>query len=193
LILNSSKDILESHLINMASDLSSIPTSFATCSIGAASDPLEKKLRAISSAGFQGIELAFPDLLTFANSHLKREVQETDYDAICEAGREVKKLCADIGLKIVMLQPFANYEGWPEGSKEKTEALERAKGWIRIMEVVGTDMLQVGSSDSPGITSDRDQLAKDLGVLADMLAEKGFRLAYENWCWCVYRSMYSLR
>jgi sugar phosphate isomerase/epimerase len=177
----------------MASDLSSIPTSFATCSIGADSDPLEKKLKAIASGGFQGIELSFPDLLTFASSYHKKDISESDYNSLCEAGKEVKKLCADVGLKIVMLQPFANYEGWPEGSKEKTEALERAKGWIQIMEVVGTDMLQVGSSDSPSITSDRDQLAKDLGVLADMLAEKGFRLAYENWCWCVYPSTYSLR
>jgi hypothetical protein len=170
-------------LPKMASDLSSIPTSFATCSIGAGSDPLEKKLRAIASGGFQGIELAFPDLLTFANSQLKREVQETDYESICEAGKEVKKLCSSLNLKIVMLQPFANYEGWSEGSKEKKDALDRAKGWIRVMEAVGTDMLQVGSSDSPAITSDRDALAKDLGVLADMLSEKGFRLAYENWCW----------
>lgn len=28
----------------------------------------------------------------------------------------------------------------------------------------------------------------DLQQLADLLAEKGFRLAYENWCWATYAS-----
>jgi len=41
----------------------------------------------------------------------------------------------------MMLQPFANFEGWSEGSKERKEAFERAKGWIKIMQVVGTDLL----------------------------------------------------
>ena len=29
-------------------------------------------------------------------------------------------------------------------------------------------------------------MAADLGELADMLAEKGYRLAYENWCWATH-------
>lgn len=54
------------------------------------------------------------------------------------------------------------------------------------MEALGTDMLQVGSSDSEGITGDINELAGDLAELADMLAEKGFRIAYENWCWATH-------
>ena len=42
-----------------------------------------------------------------------------------------------------MLQPFSNFEGWPQGSKERGDAFSRAKGWIQIMQAVGTDMLQV--------------------------------------------------
>jgi sugar phosphate isomerase/epimerase len=51
------------------------------------------------------------------------------------------------------------------------------------MEAVGTDMLQVGASDAPGISTSFDDLAADLAELADLCAEKGFRIAYENWCW----------
>lgn len=59
------------------------------------------------------------------------------------------------------------------------------------MEAVGTDMLQVGSSDSEGIATDPDLVAADLQELADMLAEKGFKLAYENWCWSTHAPKWS--
>ena len=82
----------------------------------------------------------------------------------------------------MMLQPFANFEGWKEGSTERKEAFERAEGWIRIMKALSTDMLQVGSSDSEGIGG-KDEAVRDLRELASMLAKEGFRLAYEPWCW----------
>lgn len=116
---------------------------FATCSIGSSSDPLPKKLEAISSAGFQSIELSFPDLLAYASSIVKKEVDPQDFDTLCTVGRQVKSLCEDLRLKILMLQPFANFEGWPAGSKERDDAFRRAEGWVKIMHAVGTDMLQV--------------------------------------------------
>jgi hypothetical protein len=45
-----------------------------------------------------------------------------------------------------MLQPFANFEGWPKESSERKDAFNRAAGWSSIMEAVGTDMLQVSYS-----------------------------------------------
>jgi sugar phosphate isomerase/epimerase len=131
------------------SALDSIPTSFASVSVGTPETPLETKLKAISSAKFQAIELGFPDLLSFASSYHKQEIKEDDYDSLCSAGAEVKSLCKQHNLKIVMLQPFSNFEGWPHGSKERNDAFARAKGWIKIMQAVGTDMLQVSLSFSP--------------------------------------------
>lgn len=43
--------------------------------------------------------------------------------------------------------------------------------------------LQVGSTDAEDASPCLEQHAEDLREPADMLAEKGFRLAYENWCW----------
>ncbi len=86
----------------------------------------------------------------------------------------------------MMLQPFSNFEGWSKGSKERADAFVRAKGWMRIMEALGTDMLLVGSSDSEGISGDIGVLAGDLAELADLAADKGFRIAYENWCWATH-------
>ncbi|PBP24847.1 xylose isomerase-like protein [Diplocarpon rosae] len=163
--------------------LNSIPTSFASVSVGTPSDPLEKKLQAISSAKFQAIELGFPDLLSFASSYHGKEIQEKDYTCLCTAGAEIKKLCQTYNLRIMMLQPFANFEGWDKGSREREDAFIRANGWIKIMQAVGTDMLQVGSSDAPNMITDKKTIASDLAELADLLAPHGFRLAYENWCW----------
>ena len=150
----------------------SIPTSFATCSIGIG-DPsatLLDKLRAISEASFDGIELSMPDILSYGKSTNGAEPDPRDYDTLVKLAQEIKKITSDLNLKILMLQPFANFEGWPKGSQEREEAFTRAKGWFRIMEAVGTDMLQVGSSDSPGITSNFDELAADLAELADLAA-----------------------
>jgi len=125
------------------SSLSSIPLSFASVSVGTPETPLEDKLSAISSAGFTAIELGFPDLLSFAQSLFKKEVAEDDYSSLCHAGTEVKTLCKKYNLRIMMLQPFSNFEGWAPGSKEREDAFARARGWIQIMHAVGTDMLQV--------------------------------------------------
>ena len=125
-----------------------VPTCYASCSIGKPSDSLSAKLDAISAAGFDAIELSFPDLLNFAQSFLEKDVKEKDYDDLCRAGNEVKELCKARRLKILVLQPFSNFEGWPEGSSERKDAFERAHGWIRIMQAVGTDMLQVRLEDS---------------------------------------------
>ncbi|KAH6646018.1 3-dehydroshikimate dehydratase [Truncatella angustata] len=168
-------------------DGSEIPTSYATCSIGyKESHTLPIKLKAIADAGFDAVELSMPDIQAYGKFLYGQEIDEKDYDTLVKVGKEIKKQVDEHGLKILMLQPFANFEGWPKGSEERKDAFDRAKGWVRIMEAVGTDMLQVGSSDAPGISSSFDELAGDLAELADLLAEKGFRIAYENWCWATH-------
>lgn len=171
--------------------LKDLPLSYASVSIGCKDEhTLPKKLDAIAAAGFQGIELGMPDLVSFANEHLrpKEEISNYDFDDLCTATEEVKKICDSKGLKIMMLQPFANFEGWPEGSSERKDAFTRAKGWTRIMQACGTDMLQIGSTDSPEekIGNDRERFVSDLRELADILVKKGLRIAYENWCWSTH-------
>ncbi|GAW23707.1 hypothetical protein ANO14919_132820 [Xylariales sp. No.14919] len=161
-----------------------VPASYATCSIGhKASHTLPEKLKAIASAGFDGIELSMPDILAYGKQLRGAEPNPGDYEALVEIGQAIKSLARGLGLDILMLQPFANFEGWPKDSEKRRDAFDRARGWMRVMQAVGTDMLQVGSSDAEGISSDFDELAADLAELADLCAEKGLRIAYENWCW----------
>lgn len=169
--------------------LQDIPVSYATCSIGCKPEhTLPKKLDAIASAGFTGIELSMPDILAFASEFLKKEVGPKDWDDLCTAAKAIKSQTDAKGLKVMMLQPFANFEGWPEGSPERRDAFDRANGWIRIMQACGTNLLQVGSSDSPAskIGHDRIRFVQDLRRLASLLSQSGFRLAYENWCWSTH-------
>lgn len=86
-----------------------------------------------------------PDILEFASMHLRKEVGPDEYDDLVTASRLTKAMCDAKGLKVLMLQPFSNFEGWAEGSSEREDAFRRAKGWIKIMEAAGTDMLQVFS------------------------------------------------
>ncbi|EED21171.1 3-dehydroshikimate dehydratase, putative [Talaromyces stipitatus ATCC 10500] len=170
------------------SSLRKIPLSFASCSIGKTTDSLTQRLEAISSAGFTAIELSFPDIKQYAEQLLNKQVRRDDYPDLCRAAQEIGKLCQQLGLEIMMLQPFANFEGWPKGSREREEAFTRAKKWIELMKACGADLLQVGSTDSSDdrITTDRSEIVKDLQELADMLAKENFCLAYEDWCWSTH-------
>lgn len=123
--------------------LASIPLCFASCSLGKPTDSLSDRLTYLARAGFEYIELSFPDLQAYASSTQGKDVGEKDWDALEEAAKGVKKLCEELKIKVFILQPFSNFEGWKEGSEEYKDAWERVEGWIRIMKAVGTDTLQV--------------------------------------------------
>lgn len=126
------------------SSVQNIPLSYASCSIGCApSDTLPHKLEAISQAGFISIELSFPDILEYGAHLLGHPIAPENYAELCEVAVEIRRLCDASSLTVMMLQPFANFEGWPKGSRERKDAFDRASGWIEIMKVVGTDLLQV--------------------------------------------------
>ena len=174
--------------------LQTIPISYASCSLGNPSSPppLLDRLDAISRAGFAAVELSFPDILSYGVNLLGHRVAAKDYDALCKVAGAIKAECDGRKLRVMMLQPFANFEGWKDGALNadgedgRKDAFERARGWVRIMEAVGTDVLQVGSSDTPLEKLDLDRVVPDLRELCDMLGQRGFRLAYENWCWSTH-------
>ncbi|KAL2839592.1 xylose isomerase-like protein [Aspergillus pseudoustus] len=168
----------------------SIPLSYATCSIGTPDTPLPQKLTLLSQAGFTGIELAFPDLLSHASSLYNRDISPSDYGSLTSAAKDIRSLAIKNGLAILMLQPFSNFEGWPRGSSEHEDAFKRAKGWCAIMDAAGIEILQVGSTDTPlGKLSPKERLradiVQDLRELCDILSSTSpkMRVAYENWCW----------
>lgn len=177
--------------------LASIPISYASCSLGCKPEhTLPRKIDAIASAGFTGMELSMPDIVAFANEHLRPKEQDQpqnpignkDFEDLCATAKLIKTMCKAKGIEIMLLQPFANLEGWPQDSDGRKDAWERVYGWIRIMEACGCKTMQVGSTDTPAdsITTDGDAIVDDLRELADLLAKTNMRVAYENWCWSTH-------
>lgn len=183
-------------------DTPSIPLSLASCSIGLPKHSLHQKLEAISQSGFRGIELSFPDIVSHAQE-LRRlgqlpglapdaEIQEDDYPTLVKAAEHIRHLCSTHGLTVIVIQPFSNFEGWDAQThpKERQAVFDKAKGWVQIMDAAGTDMLQVGSTDTPShkIAFDKKTLAADLAELADLLRahNPSYKIGYENWCWATH-------
>src|SRR3954471_14173306 len=73
--------------------------SIATVSLGGT---LMEKLQAIAAAGFDGVEIFENDLLYFDGSPA-----------------EVKAICTDLGLRILLFQPFPDFEAAPRARMPK--------------------------------------------------------------------------
>lgn len=131
-----------------------------------------------------------PDLVSFAQqtSSSGDKIDDHSFNILVKAASNLKPILEKEGLEVMLLQPFANFEGWPADSPERKDAFQRLEGWTRIMQAVGCKTLQVGSTDTPTskIGTDRSRFVSDLRELADYLAERGLRIAYENWCWSTH-------
>ncbi|KAK4223857.1 xylose isomerase-like protein [Podospora fimiseda] len=109
-------------LINFFCAIKHLQVAFESSSIGLPHHTLHQKIEAIRAAGFQGIELSFPDLLSYAKLHFgRKDIKEEDYETLSEAAKAVQLLC----------------------SKERKDAFDRPQGWIKIMEAAGINMLQL--------------------------------------------------
>jgi 4-hydroxyphenylpyruvate dioxygenase len=136
-------------------------TSIATVSI---SGGLAEKLEAIAAAGFQGIEIFENDLLSFDGT-------PTD------VGKRIREL----GLNIIALQPFRDFEGMPEPQRART--FDRAERKFDVMEELGCDTLLVCSNVSPLSLGGIDRAAADFHELGERAAKRGFRVGFEALAW----------
>jgi 4-hydroxyphenylpyruvate dioxygenase len=136
-------------------------TSIATVSI---SGTLELKLRAISQAGFNGVEIFENDLLTAQKS-----------------AREIGALMRELGLKCTLFQPFRDFEGMPDTVRPRI--FERLERKFDVMEELGTDSLLVCSNVSPVSSGDRGRITADLRELGERAAKRGLRVGYEALAW----------
>src|SRR5437868_5853180 len=135
--------------------------SIATVSLGGT---LIEKLQAIAAAGFDGIEIFENDLLYFDGSPA-----------------EVKGICADLGLRILLFQPFRDFEAAPRARMRKN--FDRAELKFDVMEQLGADLMLVCSNIAPDTIGDDSVAAEDLRALGGRAARRGFRIGYEALAW----------
>jgi 4-hydroxyphenylpyruvate dioxygenase len=143
------------------SALAPLCRSIATVSV---SGTLAEKLAAISAAGFTGVEIFENDLLYFEGS-------PTD----------VRRMAADLGLAIVLYQPFRDFEG--VSAERLARNLERVKRKFDVMHELGTDRLLVCSNVSPDTVCDDALAIEQLGQLALAAEAAGVVTCYEALAW----------
>jgi len=136
-------------------------TSIATVSI---SGSLPEKLEAIAAAGFDGIEIF-----------------EQDFIAHDGTPRDVGAQIRDLGLEIMLFQPFRDFEGLPDPLRAK--AFDRAERKFDLMQELGTDLVLVCSSCHPASLGGIDRAAADLHELGERAATRGLRVGYEALAW----------
>ena len=136
-------------------------TSIATVSL---SGTLGEKLEAIAAAKFDAVEIFENDLVTYSGPPA-----------------DVRKACGDLGLDIITLQPFRDFEGMPAGQRERGFA--RAERKFDVMQELGTDLLMICSNVSPDSLGGIDRAAADLRELGERAAKRGLRIAFEALAW----------
>ena len=135
--------------------------SIATVSLGGT---LMEKLNAIAAAGFDGVEIFENDLLYFDGSP-----------------RDVKRIAADLGLRILLFQPFRDFEAAPRA--RMTKNFDRAELKFDVMEQLGADLMLVCSNTAPDAIDDDAVAAEDLRALGERAARRGLRIGYEALAW----------
>ena len=128
---------------------------------------LGAKLEAIAEAGFSGVELYEPDLTGFA-----------------ESPKEVSRRVASLGLKIVVFQPFHDFEGLTGELRDRAFARLEAK--LALLEALGADTLMVGTSTHAQAIGDSDAILDDLAELAERTGKRGLRAALIALPWARY-------
>ncbi len=136
-------------------------TSIATVSL---SGGLGEKLEAIAAARFDAVEIFENDLVTFNGTP-----------------SDVRRACADLGLEIVTLQPFRDFEGMPDNQRARVFA--RAERKFEVMKELGCDLLMICSNVSPDALGGIDRAAADLRELGERAAKHGMRVAFEALAW----------
>ena len=136
-------------------------TSIATVSL---SGGLAEKLEAIAAAQFTGVEIFESDLLSFNGTP-----------------RDVARIVASLGLKIVTFQPFRDFEGMPEPQRSRTFA--RAERKFDLMGELGADLLMICSDVAPDSLGGIDRAAADFHELGERARKRGIRVGFEALAW----------
>jgi 4-hydroxyphenylpyruvate dioxygenase len=135
------------------------------------SGTLDEKLEAASAAGFDGVEIFEPDLLS---SPLRPS--------------EVRESAEALGLSIDLYQPFRDFEAVSPAQLKRN--LRRAEAKFDLMEQLGADTILVCSNVSADAIDDDALAAEQLRTLAERADERGLMIAYEALAWGRHVSEY---
>lgn len=143
-------------------------TSIATVCL---SGSLAEKLRAAAAAGFDGVELFEPDVISAV-----------------ESPEEIRALATRLGLTLDLYQPMRDVEGVSED--EFARVLHRAEAKFTLMPRLGMDTVLCCSNVATATVDDDAHSALQLRRLGDLAARYGVRIAFEALAWGTFVSDY---
>ena len=164
------------------------PLSLATATVSLGSPgvhDIRSILEAAASNGLKGIEICYNNLHHHAAHLLGSTSAEVDQSTMVRAAEDVKRMCDELGLTIIVLQPFASYDGLVDAEKHR-KMVDRFTRWLELAHALGTDTIQMPSNfDKTGTTGDTDRLVADMVEIADLASEEDpvIRIAYEAVAW----------
>ncbi len=128
------------------------------------SGTLKEKLQAIAAAGFDAVEIFENDLISFDGN-----------------AKAVREMASDLGLEILLFQPFRDFEGMPE--PQRSRAFDRAERKFDLMQELDTDLLLICSSLSPDALPGLERAAEDLHELGERAKARDLRVGFEALAW----------
>lgn len=135
------------------------------------SGTLVQKMHACAAAGFDGIEIFEPDLVTSP-----------------QTPEEIRALADRLGLTLDLYQPFRDFEGVDETLF--ADNLRRAEAKFGLMNRLGIDTMLVCSNVATATIDDDSVSAAQLRALGDLAQTYGVRIAFEALAWGRFVSDY---
>ncbi|KAL4914394.1 xylose isomerase-like protein [Aspergillus aurantiobrunneus] len=142
------------------------------------SHTLARKIRAAAQQGFQGLEIVYTDLERHSNSQQL---------PITTGAKQIRRLCDDLGLSIISLAPFENFEGTKSRIEDR---LSIAVHWLDLARILGATYLQIPSQYNTDSIGDETVIVSEMQQLADLASSSSpvISIAYEPLSWGVVYS-----
>lgn len=135
---------------------------------------LPEKLNAIAAAGFDGVEIFDQDLLDSVRTGT--------------TAAEIRQRCDDLGLAILLYQPFRNFEGEPR--EQFASNMARAQQTFDLMQQLGCRKMLLCSNVSPASSADFAVQVEDLAAIAETARQSGVEIGYEALAWGAHVSLF---
>ncbi|KAL4762473.1 sugar phosphate isomerase/epimerase family protein [Aspergillus foveolatus] len=139
---------------------------------------LDDKIRAAAQQGFQGLEIVYADLSSYSRAHNL---------PILTGAKQIRQLADDLGVVLISLAPFENFEGAKTPLKER---LAVAAHWLDLARVLGASYLQLPSQYDADSIGDEAAIASEMQQLADLASSSSpvVSIAYEPLSWGIWYS-----
>ena len=139
-------------------------------------------LQAAADAELKGIEICYNNLHFYAEQNAALDV---DQSALVQAALDVRRICDELGLTIINLQPFAAYDGLLDTEMHR-QMVQKFARWLELAQALACDIIQMPSNfDQSGTTGDLNKIVADMVEIADVASKETpvVRIAYEAVAW----------